>query len=535
MWRSGDIILERLQARVWQAESGTDEKVALRLKLGQLLGGAELYPPEMPPSAILMIQRLKDPLPGRMLPDSSAVRVDPEWERAVRGALSDLWRTAARPDRRTGAVPDDADAVAFTGPAELLACVAAALVAPGARVRWWFRALINEAGRSGGRPLTPATVLGADARFLPAVMERLVAWGQAERVLEAVWPTEAMALLAALARAFGLPEGQVYLGLSGAPADGDAGTAAAGVPVGSALPVQRLLPYVLRLRGAGALSREQRGLLGLALALCEQPALVRADGGLAAVLQFWLQDPVALTAAALFSTEERKVGLVLEERESLGLVRPSADISGPRWPPVRRQAAEGHGRTPPEAEGAIGGPGVTPDRPAPRPAPRPTGEAAGKPAEAAPGIATRLAGLFYLINLPVPPAPEGVSPWACLEVLGRGLLAEPCPDPAWAALAALAGREPGDPPGPAGDPDLQGWLEEGLPGARARLLELLRTEEPGAAAAMLRAPGWLCASRSHIDILMDLESISVPVRMAGLDADPGWRPEYGRVIQFHFR
>ena len=542
MWKSGDIILGRLQARVGQPQGGTDEQVALRLRLGMLLGGADLYPPAMPPSAVMMVQKLKDPLPGRILPDAGAVRADPEWERAVRGALSDLWRRAARPGP-AGLVPEEADVVAFTDPAELLACVAAALVRGGG-VRWWYQALVSESARSGGRSLTPALVLGADPRLLPALLERLAEWGVAERVLEAIWPTEAMALLAAMTRAYDLPESQLYLSLSGT-------EPWAGSDL-QALAVSRLLPGMLRLRGGVGLSRERRALLGLALALGRQPALVRADGGLAAVLRLWLDAEAVEAAAAqvaaagMVTREEERLdlaGLEPEEREALGLVQPAADNSPPRWPPIRTAPEPKPAAPPPAPEAAIGGPGPTPEIPAPKPAPAPEPEPeteARAGVDPASGIRTRLAGLFYLINLPVPPAPEGVSPWACLEVLGRGLLTEEqahlLADPVWAALAELAGREPGDPPGPAGDPHLEGWLEQRLPDVQARLLALLRLGQPDELPdPLLAAPGWLCVTRSHIDIVMELEAISLPVRFAGLDANPGWLPDYGRVIQFHFR
>jgi hypothetical protein len=34
--------------------------------------------------------------------------------------------------------------------------------------------------------------------------------------------------------------------------------------------------------------------------------------------------------------------------------------------------------------------------------------------------------------------------------------------------------------------------------------------------------------------VMSLNDISLPVRLAGLDCDPGWLPDFGRVVKFHF-
>jgi len=33
---------------------------------------------------------------------------------------------------------------------------------------------------------------------------------------------------------------------------------------------------------------------------------------------------------------------------------------------------------------------------------------------------------------------------------------------------------------------------------------------------------------------MNLDVISLPLRLAGLDRDPGWVPDFGRVVRLHF-
>jgi hypothetical protein len=33
---------------------------------------------------------------------------------------------------------------------------------------------------------------------------------------------------------------------------------------------------------------------------------------------------------------------------------------------------------------------------------------------------------------------------------------------------------------------------------------------------------------------MELERISLPARRAGLDRDPGWLPDLGLIVTFHF-
>jgi hypothetical protein len=258
-------------------------------------------------------------------------------------------------------------------------------------------------------------------------------------------------------------------------------------------------------------------------------------------------------------------------------------------------------------------------------------------------VDTQVAGVLYLINLmcylDLPDCFEEdwglatqVGPWGVLELLGRALLERRAQavsdDPLWAALAALAGREPGTLPGgtlageadfrlPAGwltgraeeasgpyswaldnsrlrlwsdegyillecaadpvDPEAQAldalraygqtgrlrrrgfgqaplasltspllaglnpylarWLAPLIPYVRKRLCRALGGDPAGVSdldAALLLRSGRLYVSSTHADLVMSLDDISVPLRIAGLDRDPGWLPDFGRVIKFHF-
>jgi hypothetical protein len=59
--------------------------------------------------------------------------------------------------------------------------------------------------------------------------------------------------------------------------------------------------------------------------------------------------------------------------------------------------------------------------------------------------------------------------------------------------------------------------------SRAELVEALLLRE---------AKIWVTAT--HVDVMMGLHQVTTPVRCAGLDTDPGWVPELGRVVKFHF-
>jgi hypothetical protein len=80
-------------------------------------------------------------------------------------------------------------------------------------------------------------------------------------------------------------------------------------------------------------------------------------------------------------------------------------------------------------------------------------------------------------------------------------------------------------------PPLRRFLHFILPYARWRLRLALGKASLTEA---LSRKGILYITRSHVDLAMPMDQISLPVRVAGLDADPGWVPFLGRVIHFHF-
>jgi hypothetical protein len=73
--------------------------------------------------------------------------------------------------------------------------------------------------------------------------------------------------------------------------------------------------------------------------------------------------------------------------------------------------------------------------------------------------------------------------------------------------------------------------------ARTKLLELTGRWYGRAA---LWQPGLLLLtarihfSPSHVDMYLPLSAVQLPVRLAGLDINPGWLPWLGRVVTFHY-
>jgi hypothetical protein len=102
-----------------------------------------------------------------------------------------------------------------------------------------------------------------------------------------------------------------------------------------------------------------------------------------------------------------------------------------------------------------------------------------------------------------------------------------------APLAALSGRLTAPICAP-----LRRWLALALPALRRRLAGGLGDElGPDAAdldTALLARPARLFVTATHVDLVMSLDTVSLPVRLSGLDRSPGWFGDFGRVIQFHF-
>jgi hypothetical protein len=80
------------------------------------------------------------------------------------------------------------------------------------------------------------------------------------------------------------------------------------------------------------------------------------------------------------------------------------------------------------------------------------------------------------------------------------------------------------------------WLAFVMPYVRYRLEAALGIEAGSGSLEkeLLLRPGLVYVSPMHIDVVMALESVSLPVRIAGLDRDPGWLPAFGRVVKLYF-
>jgi len=111
----------------------------------------------------------------------------------------------------------------------------------------------------------------------------------------------------------------------------------------------------------------------------------------------------------------------------------------------------------------------------------------------------------------------------------------PCPtgtfDEVRAAEAARLGDVGLTADGPAGpEADDPGRRFDEAVGGFVRWL--LRSR--GIATSALTVPGRVLVTGTHVDVVLSLQDIDLAVRAAGLDRDPGWVPQVGRIVLFHF-
>lgn len=147
---------------------------------------------------------------------------------------------------------------------------------------------------------------------------------------------------------------------------------------------------------------------------------------------------------------------------------------------------------------------------------------------------TQQGGLLYLLNmlnrpelrrLMIEHADSLASAWVWLYHLGQELQLDPS-DPIVDFIALQLGLQ--------SRADL---TDLPLLPARDAILELAARWYGKTGvwnAELLTLPGQLRFSPSHIDFYAAMVSIRLPVRLAGLDIDPGWLPWLGKVVRFHY-
>ncbi len=187
-------IVGRLRVR---SASRLDANTA-RARLESVLSGEALRVAGLPPTAILCIRSMRDPLPEALRLDRQA-GVSSAWQAALARALEREARSAARP--LEGSVPAGATAVIFHDRSELLACLARDWTRGEIGALWWWRHLVR---------WPAATIRVAPAqwrlepRYVPAAARRLADRGALVAFAAALDEVEARDLVASVAESFGI-------------------------------------------------------------------------------------------------------------------------------------------------------------------------------------------------------------------------------------------------------------------------------------------------------------------------------------------
>jgi len=268
--------------------------------VAQALELAALESSHLAPSATLFLRRLRDPLPRRLLASPYSLMPSPAWETALRDVLDRCAHDAARP--ALGPVPSNANAVLFTDQAELLACLARDLVSGDATRLWWWTALRRSLPSGSLEALVTAWCRHAEA--VPAAMEILARQNIAAPVINAISPTQTLAVVRAVAAAFETPMVLTLLAVDRQPergaeeivtqgSDDASGPRQEPVPPGAA--AEPWSPFIEAPMLAQFHGVERQLLVGFAVALARAPARVRSREFLKRVAIWWDRQRPAVT------------------------------------------------------------------------------------------------------------------------------------------------------------------------------------------------------------------------------------------------
>lgn len=590
MFRDGDTQIGTLRLRGIGETAHRSHRSALSRRLSFLLNTVDFSPPGIPPSGILIVRHLEDPMPGKVSPFGHAVKVETAWENAARRALKEKYHAASRPQSVDGRISSNTDAVFFEDESQLLAVLLLDIVNGVTSNRWWWKIALKQFDNFSNL----VKLLCNKIAFLPAALSHLTAWGSASQIVNKLSEEDTLTVTAALAGEFHLERIAAPLlqpgGEKGEKGDRQLpGKEKKGAKKGDRpqngppdVPWSQWLP-VHRFPDQPALP--QTALLGLALSLYYAPAKVRTLAFARAFHQWWefhierkekqpptdagVKEGVSIYDGASSPGDDKKKPwnstIGAEDAGPLSIPTPREKRGRGPAPPV----PVGKRKIGPEEKEKIGRKIRFDTDPAKPPGTVPPGPGKAKSSMSSTpstrriikktdpyfpeeGVYTRLAGVFYLVNLLErldPPAcfealsrlESRVGAWGTLELLARALLEnrypEIEPDPLWEVLAHLDGREKGTLPG--GGFHINRWVRFVLPYIRDYLRQLVKPpaqggEEIDIVKLVLFTDARLYVTAAHVDVVMGLGDISMPVRLAGLDRDPGWKPRFARVILFHF-
>jgi hypothetical protein len=184
-------------ARLSVRGSGLDP-IPTQSRLASLLNNTDARPTGLSPAAIVVVRRLRDPLPGSLDLRQHNLEPPPAWQQALRARLDSLAAGAARP--ALAAVPANAEAVVFLDRSELLACLASDWCEPRVATQWWWQSLLRQADAEQ----VVWKAWRSSPEYVPAALQHLARWGKAVDFIRVLGDARAYELMRALARSFEL-------------------------------------------------------------------------------------------------------------------------------------------------------------------------------------------------------------------------------------------------------------------------------------------------------------------------------------------
>jgi len=520
-----------------------------RVSAAAAIGRAELHPPALPPSAILCVRWMRVAESIGAPHDLAARR---RFERALQLTVAELARGALRP--ADGPI-SRCDAVLFDDLAELLACLARDWVDGRAADRWWWRTLLRA---RASLELVTNTWADAGPHIAPA-FQRLAASGGAAAFASALDARQVRLLAAATSLAHGGPSVTDLL-IRRAP---DQPMAPAHVPAGTGRmsTIADAVTSLARRYGAASSSTplryDQCALVALAAVARHSQRLLQqtrfVDAFHAALDSMRSEAKTPLVDTSLTGRDRRR-----DERHGVRDTTAAIPPSPSEAPELLRR----HEHV--QLQGAYCG------DPAPDPAETIAchidsgiaADGASQVSEASPSTCpstavvspvapftdTPLGGVFYLLNVAIAlrlygdftmPRRRGLplSPWDFLALAAEQWLGEPLDAATASLLARLAGHAPGGRPGDRlfRRDRLARWVPRLVCRINRRVACALGEPAEGATARRLLChPARVYVTEAHVDVMFDLESLPVDIRLAGLDRNPGWIPSAGRIVTLHY-
>ena len=477
-------------------------------RAARAVASCDLEPRGLPESAILIVRRMPDPAPRRLLTDRS------HWERKARAKLQQFAAQAIRAPWNE--VADSAPAVWFEDRTEMTACFTADLAAGQARHRWWWRIPLRQLGSTTPGSRAIRTLLLREPHAIPEIMRLLEKQSRLETVLRSLSAADLELILRALEQTFAImppfrSSHRFSISMSTVVSGAFVAQEAAAERSAERL---RLLAAALRF-SAGSPSRAR--LLQLYWNFEQISEDVRTSEPFEKHAAVPKLEPTKRSATV--ETEWGGVLYLINVMKALDLPRSVHEgITG--WALLELM---GRCLTGPRSEhDALWRAMATLD---------------GREPGDAPGTSARDPELYRIPDQWPRPAADFVYARARGE---RLLLHHPSRFPLYdgpflngppVRLLHRRGARSGVPRQTTSA--LHRLLSFVIPYVRWRLKEALGSDVE--LERILCIHGMIEISPTHIDAVFDINSVSLPVRMAGLDANPGWIPALGRVVTYYFQ